>query len=323
MLLERIKGAVVGGAIGDALGTLVEEMDRETVHKAYGGVILGFREPSPLSVCPFLKKGQFSHETQVFLMALEVYADKGYFDENLYIEKLVEWVKDEKSHRYPSGAHVNAALAYMSGQEPSEARVKACDIDGAIPAFAAGIFRWDSSLDAYEEGAYIASITHSDETLIDSAGVLAVAVSELLGGRVSLGSMEDKKGFIDILKDFARTEMLRAYLDILHQVVSSMDNVDSRDEVILQLGNGSFAPEALSLSLYFAISCSDFRKGVLSAVNSYGDFGGDTDAIAFITGGLLGGYYGISAIPKEWIECLESNSYLFMIANKMFEKIKG
>ncbi len=320
MLLEKIKGAIVGAAIGDALGTLVEEMDRETVRKAYGGAILGFKEPSPLSVCPFLKKGQFSHETQIFLMALDVYADRGYFDESLYIEKLVEWVKDEKSHRYPSGAHVNAALAYMSGQEPDEARVKACDIDGAIPAFAAGIFRWDSSFDAYEEGAYIAAVTHDDDALIDTAGVFAVAISELLGGRVLLSSTEDKKGFIEVLREFARTEMVRAYLDMLYQVVDS--SVRSVDDVILRLGNGSFAPEAFSLSLYFVLSHSDFRMGVLSAVNSYGDFGGDTDAIAFITGGLLGGHYGIDSVPEDWLKCLESSNYLLLLAEKLFEKMK-
>jgi ADP-ribosylglycohydrolase len=102
MLEERIEGSVFGSIIGDALGTLVEEMDRETVKKAYGGPIIGFVEPSPLSVCPFLKKGQYSHESQVFLMALEVYAEKGYFDEILYIEKLIEWVKDCLLYTSPS-----------------------------------------------------------------------------------------------------------------------------------------------------------------------------------------------------------------------------
>ncbi len=321
MLVGKVEGAVFGAVIGDALGTLVEEMDRDTVGKAYGGPIFNFREPSPLSVCPHLKKGQYSHESQIFLMALEVYAAKGYFDENLYIEKLVDWVKDEKSHRYPAGSHVNAALSYAAGLEPDEARVKACDIDGAIPAVAAGIFRWDSSYDAYSEGRYIASVTHDDEALVDTAGVLAVAVSEVLGGRVLLSTREDRLGFVEILREFAQTPMVRSYLDLLYQALGRED-VDL-DEIILLIGNGSFAPEAFSLALYIALTNStSYRKAVLTAVNSYGDFGGDTDAVAFITGALVGGYLGISSIPEEWLKCVEGADYIRFLTKKLIDKIK-
>jgi ADP-ribosylglycohydrolase len=321
MLEERIEGSVFGSVIGDALGTLVEEMDRETVKKAYGGPIIGFVEPSPLSVCPFLKKGQYSHESQVFLMALEVYAEKGYFDEILYIEKLIEWVKDERSHRYPAGSHVNAALSYAAGLEPDEARVKSCDIDGALPAVAAGLFRWDSSYDAYSEGSYIASLTHNDEALIDTAGVIAVAVSELVGGRVLLSSQEDRLGFVEVLREFSKTEMVRAYLDLLVQALRK--EISSLDDAILMLGNGSFAPEAFSLSLFITLqNPNSFRKGLLTAVNSYGDFGGDTDAVAFLVGALLGGYLGVSSIPKDWLSCIESRDYIKLIINKVTDKIK-
>ncbi len=321
MLEEKVKGSVFGGIIGDALGTLVEEMDRETVKRAYGGPILDFREPSPLSVCPYLKKGQYSHESQIFLMALEVYAEKGYFDENLYIEKLVEWVKDEKSHRYPAGSHINAALSYAAGLEPDEARVKACDIDGAIPSAAAGIFRWDSSYDAYSEGRYIASITHDDEALVDTGGILAVAVSEVIGGRVIFNSKEDQVGFIEILREFAQTPMVRSYLDLLHQAVEK--ETKGLDDVLLLLGNGSFAPEAFSFALYVALkNAVSFKKAVLTAVNSYGDFGGDTDAIAFITGTLVGGYLGITSISQEWIECVEGNRYVEILVKKLLEKLE-
>jgi len=321
MLKEKIRGAVFGGIIGDALGTLVEEMDRETVKKAYGGAILGFMEPSPLSVCPFLKKGQYSHESQIFLLALNVYAERGFFDENLYIKKLVEWVKDERSHRYPSGAHINAALSYAANLEPEEARVKACDVDGAIPAISSGLFRWDSSFEAYQEGVYVASITHSDETLIDSAGILAAAVSAVVGGRIEVSTLEGKLSFVDSLRELSRSENVRGYLDLLIQVLKKGDL--PLDEVILMLGNGTFGPEAISLSLYIFLRYShSFRRALLSAVNSYGEFGGDTDAIGFITGALCGGHLSVSAIPKEWLECVEDSRSIEITIDKFVEKIE-
>lgn len=320
MLNEKVKGAVFGSAIGDALGTLVEEMDRNTVKKAYGGPIVEFRKPSPNAVCPFLEKGNYSHETQIFLLALEVYAERGRFDESLYIEKLIDWVKDEKSHRYPAGSHINAALAYAGGAEPTEARVKSADIDGAIPSFAAGIFRWDNSYDAYDDGVRVASITHNDEALLDTAGVLAVAISEVIGGRVIFDTKEDRLGFIEVLRTFAQTEMVKAYLDKVSQAV--LNGINTIDELILLIGNGNFAPESFSTALFLAMENSrNFRNGVLKAVNCYGDFGGDTDAIAFITGGIVGGYLGYSALPTDWVECLENNSYLDLLVKKLIDKV--
>ncbi len=321
MLREKVKGVVFGAIIGDALGTLVEEMDRETVKRAYGGAIIGFMDPSPQSVCPYLKRGQYSHESQMFLIALETYAQKGYFDENFYLEKLIEWVKDEKSHRYPSGAHLNAALSYAAGLESEEARVKACDVDGAIPAVASGLFRWDSSAEAYEEGRYVASVIYSDETLVDSAGVLAAAVSMVVGGRVDPTTLEGKLSFVDSLREFARSETVRGYLDLLVQVLKRGEL--PLDEVVLLLGNGSFAPEATGLAIYLFLRFpGSYRRAVLSAVNSYGEFGGDTDAIAFITGALSGGYLGIGAVPKEWMKCLENSRQIEVTVEKFLEKLR-
>jgi ADP-ribosylglycohydrolase len=190
-----------------------------------------------------------------------------------------------------------------------EARVKGCDIDGALPALAAGLFRWDSSQDAYDEGVYVASITHNDEVLIDTAGLISVAVSEIVGGRVIFNNDDDKVSFVEILREYSRTQMVRAYLDLLLQLLRK-DNV-SLDDAVISLGNGSFAPEAFSLSLFIALNnLNSFRRGLLSAVNSYGDFGGDTDAVGFLVGALLGGYLGISSIPEDWVSCVENSNYL-------------
>lgn len=44
-----------------------------------------------------------------------------------------------------------------------------------------------------------------------------------------------------------------------------------------------------------------FADAIISAINR----GGDADTIGAITGGLAGACYGLSAIPKRWIECLD------------------
>ncbi|WP_456397025.1 ADP-ribosylglycohydrolase family protein [Desulfurobacterium sp.] len=322
MLLKRIKGTVFGGAIGDALGTLTEEMDKKTVKENYGGAITDFVEPSPSSVCPFLKKGQYSHETQMFLIALEMYAEKGRIDEKFYIEKLIEWAKNEKDHRYPAGGHINAALAYKSGAGPDEARVKATEIDGALPAVAAGLFRWDNSEDAYQEGSYIASIVYKDEILIDTAGLIAVAISTIAGERIFLEIEEGKLHFLELLHSFSQVEIVKSYIDML--ITTVKEDVDELDKLIVRFGNGNFVLEPFALSIYIFLKWGkDFRKSILRAVNAYGEFGGDTDAIGFLTGALSGCYNSIDSIPEEWINGIENARYLELISEKLFEKIQN
>jgi len=34
-------------------------------------------------------------------------------------------------------------------------------------------------------------------------------------------------------------------------------------------------------------------------------FGGDTDTVASLTGGLAGAFYGVEAIPKQWLDSLQ------------------
>jgi ADP-ribosylglycohydrolase len=90
------------------------------------------------------------------------------------------------------------------------------------------------------------------------------------------------------------------------------------EEAILKLGNGSFAPEAVSLGVFIALKYSDsFERAVLKSVNSYGDVGGDTDAIGFITGILVGGYRGVSSIPSRWLKKLEGYEHINAIVERL------
>lgn len=322
MLIDKIKGTIFGGAIGDALGTVVEEMDRETVRRCYGGAVTGFVEPSVESVCSFLKKGQYSHETQIFLLALEMYVEKKKLDEVCFIDKLIEWVDNEKEHRYPAGGHLNAAISYKSGAEFNDARVRGVEVDGIIPSVASGLFRWDNSDEAYQEGTYLASLVYKDEVLIDAAGVLAVAVSSIAGERIFFETEDGKINFIELLISFSQVDIVKEYLN---QVISALrEDLEDMDELILRFGNGSFVLESLSLSLYIFLKWGkDFRKSLLRAVNSYGEFGGDTDAVGFLTGALSGCYNGIDAVSSEWIEKIENRNYLNLLSEKFFEKIEN
>jgi ADP-ribosylglycohydrolase len=92
-------------------------------------------------------------------------------------------------------------------------------------------------------------------------------------------------------------------------------------EVAIQtLGNGSYVFEALPLSIYIFLSNTHMPLEALwQAINSYGEFGGDTDSIGFITGALAGSYAGISIFPKHLVEDLEKSEYYIELADRLYE----
>lgn len=56
-------------------------------------------------------------------------------------------------------------------------------------------------------------------------------------------------------------------------------------------------------AVYHALSVDSFDEAIINAVNC----GGDADTIAALTGGLAGFKFGLSAIPKRWIEKLDED----------------
>jgi ADP-ribosylglycohydrolase len=62
-----------------------------------------------------------------------------------------------------------------------------------------------------------------------------------------------------------------------------------------KLGVGWIAEEALAIALYCALSATDFRAGVILAVNH----SGDSDSTGSMAGQLLGAMYGASAMPTS------------------------
>ena len=315
MIEAKIKGCIFGLSIGDALGSLTEELDKQAVRKAYGGPITTFVDFSPYSVCPTLKKGQYCHKTQIFLISLETLIENKRFDEETYVKKLINWLKNEKEHRYPSGAHINAALSYLSGANPEEARVNSSEFDGTVPAIAAGLFYWFDSERAIVEAKRMVNVTHEGNVVLDVSGIIALAISKIISG-IFLSNSDDKIEFIEFLMSKTETSIVRSYLNLVQSLI--IEGVDDLNEAILKLGNGNFSPEVLSLSLFiFLKNTSSFRNAVLKAANAYGDFGGCTSGIGFLTGALSGALLGIESIPSSFINDIENNQYLHRLSEKI------
>jgi ADP-ribosylglycohydrolase len=70
--------------------------------------------------------------------------------------------------------------------------------------------------------------------------------------------------------------------------------------------SGGYVMETLTASIWCLLTTSSFSECVLKAVN----LGDDTDTTGCVTGGLAGVYYGVDAIPAEWIASLPQQAGL-------------
>lgn len=66
------------------------------------------------------------------------------------------------------------------------------------------------------------------------------------------------------------------------------------------------AAETLQAALWCLSTTKDYASCVLAAVN----LGGKTDTTACVAGALAGTYYGVDAIPKQWVERLRGKDVL-------------
>jgi ADP-ribosyl-[dinitrogen reductase] hydrolase len=80
------------------------------------------------------------------------------------------------------------------------------------------------------------------------------------------------------------------------------------------LGDGWVAEEALAISVFCSLTATDFREGVLSAVNHSGD-SATTGALA---GNLLGASLGIAGIDPDLVEGLEGRTVIQQVGNDLY-----
>jgi len=66
-LRNRCVGAILGFAIGDALGMPVEFLSREQIRRYYGKPVSGFIKAHPGHASDFLPEGSYTDNTQTML----------------------------------------------------------------------------------------------------------------------------------------------------------------------------------------------------------------------------------------------------------------
>lgn len=322
---ERIRGCLLGGAVGDALGEPVEFLSLSEVRARHG--TRGVTGPDD-----FGGKLRISDDTQMTLFTAEgiLRFENRATDRHAVLPPLVwmsylRWLATQGGPAHDtmvmSGELVkepllwarrapgNTCLSALRGTTPGSIEnplnsSKGC---GGVMRVAPVAFSLDIE-DAFQAGAELAALTHGHPSGYLAAGSLAQLIRSIHRG---VDIREAAGETLDVLASY------RGHEEVHRAVVAALELADRGDptaELVESLGAGWVAEEALAIGLYCAVSTTTFAEGVRLAVNH----GGDSDSTGSIAGQLLGVLHGAGAgpqrVPQDWIEALDAAEVVERVA---------
>jgi len=303
-VLDRFRGALLGCAVGDALGAPVEGMTAGEIASSHGGV-RGFLDGRGGA-------GAVTDDTQMTIVLAQSIIEIGRFDLEHAAFKLGRWM--EYSDNGVNDARrvgltcATACRKLYRGATPRESGVPSAGCGAASRVGPVGLFLHHDPESARRAAVAQGAITHTDTEAL--AGAAAVAF--LVASGVNLSGGPDRSALLRGAADVAasidaalagRLEGLGGYL-----------GADAAEGFAFT-GTGCYVMEAVPAAvLAFLRSPLDFERAVLTAVNA----GGCSCSIGAMAGTVAGAFNGASGIPEQLRENVEGSRYIETLAARLF-----
>ncbi|MEJ5338602.1 MAG: ADP-ribosylglycohydrolase family protein [Aquificaceae bacterium] len=316
ILLDRFKGVILGGALGDAIGKGLEDVPLEDALRYYGAKVRGFVEPHPHSPALGLEPEKTSDETTISILLAQSIVERRALDPYHFFEKLREWAGREEVHRYPDPALLTAIDLISSGTGLEDAGFFSSSVEGVLRCTITGLFHYYSPHLAAEAGRLVSLITHRSREIYDASAIVSALISYLLLESFDLKDPVQRLALLENLKGFLKHHKNRTYLE---KVRLLLERGADTEEAIEHIGNSTFVFEALPLAIFiFLHHTEEPLEALWDAVNACGPVGGDTDAIGYLVGSFVGAYRGLWVFPAELLENLENYEYYILLAEKLY-----
>ncbi|MVO87230.1 ADP-ribosylglycohydrolase family protein [Streptomyces sp. p1417] len=343
----RVRGCLLGGAVGDALGYAVEFTSLDGIRAAHGP--RGVRGPLPdaAGVCRISDDTQmtlFTAEALTAAHARERAKGIGGAAPRLVLDAYLRWLDTQTKpapapSAAPAGHPAPGGLGAQSWLYARRAPGNAC-LSGLAHAYAPdplvelgppgpvnpgskgcgtvmrsapfGLTRAPAA-SAFELAARCAQITHGHPTGYYAAGALAAIVGHLVAGDSLEGAVLRT---LRLLARYAGHEetsaALTAAVDLAAAGEPSAERVES-------LGAGWIAEEALAIGVYAALAASGAEEALLLSVNH----SGDSDSTGSVCGNLLGALHGDHELPGAWVRLTEGREVIAAVADDLAGECGG
>ncbi len=321
-LRSSYRGAIIGTAIGDALGRPAEGRNASLLRKRYG-LLTDFQPWRGWTGGP---KGTITDDTQMTICVAEcLLANTGRLDPGDLALRFIDWLPAGRGRGHTCVEAVNRLLA---GVPWHEAGIASAGNGAAMRAAPVGLAHLDDFNALRHDAALSAIVTHRDPMAVASAVAHAWLVARLAA--MAPGTLDpailvhDLSDAISDLHDPGAVER-----NWHHRRGKSGGTVRLSERLaevpgLLSLSPkeaseyfycGAFVLESLPMALWhFLRFPDDAEAAVIAAVMA----GHDADTIASMTGAYAGAYLGEEAFPARWRgEDLEYGSELTDLADRL------
>lgn len=336
---SRVRGCLLGGAIGDALGGPIEFWRLERIHRTCGPE--GVKELLPATIAGTPVYGRITDDTQMTLFTVEgmirasVRTDRGLgFTVAVLHHAYDRWLDTQLlpgpdgerdgglinerwlySRRAPGNTCLSALEVQRGGQRKprqfgaaASNQSKGCG--GVMRSAPFGLlppWRWQPLDWQFDIAAEAAGYTHGHPTGQLASGALAVLIGAIVRG-------EDLASSVGIaLRHLRQREHHEETTRALERAVEAARRPASA-EVIESLGGGWIAEEALAIAVYAALVHPQPEE-VLNALALSVTHSGDSDSTGAICGSILGALHGETALPPELAFEVEGRGTILTLAD--------
>ena len=292
--IERYRGALLGLACGDAVGTTVEFMPRGSfapVTDMLGG--------GPFSLAP----GKWTDDTSMALCLAESLIQTSRCDPRDQMSRYANWYEwgywSSTGTCFDIGLTTKGAIHQflLTGEAISGSADPDTAGNGSLMRLAPIALRFGHDEQLVQDMAALSSrTTHAATECLDACRVFAVALSRALRGM-------PKEKVLDL-----------GGMPIESAKIRAITAADHAGKPVEQVKGSGYIVDSLEAALWCYARHDNFRDAVLEAVN----LGDDADTTGAIVGQLAGATYGAAGIPVAWLDRLHLAQEIIGLADSLW-----
>jgi ADP-ribosylglycohydrolase len=299
----RVRGCLLGGAVGDALGAPIEFARGDDVR------------------APTARFGEITDDTQMTLFTGEGLLRAWPGDDPLpsIRSAYTRWLATQTPTLREADGWLSSHAFLHARRAPGTTCLGALEAGAAVAASkgCGGVVRVApvgvvglSVPGAFDLGCRAAAVTHGHPTGWLPAGVFAALITQVVDGVPLADAVAPA---VDELRKRPRSgETVDA---VLAAVALAESGGPPTRATVESLGEGWVADEALAIGLYCALAGGDVRSSLVAAV----EHRGDSDSTGSICGNLVGAELGVDLVPAAWLDGLEGADVITAVADDLLD----
>ncbi len=279
---HRLAGAVIGSAVGDALGAPFEFQPAGTYGSRFPIEARGLRTEMCGGGSLGWAPGEFTDDTQMALLVASSLIECEGLDEADMFERFRTWVRaGPPDVGNQTRAVLNSGRPWSVAATEHFARTGHAAGNGSLMRTTpAAVWFAEAGRTATTDAARrISALTHGDPAAGEGCAIFHNLVRVALDG-------DDPLADVPAALAAVAPEHRARWAAVLSPTWQPSDATEPNGAVWPTLGSAVWALR----------EAGSFTEGIRLVL----DLGGDTDTVAAVSGGLLGAVYGIAGIPMRW-----------------------